>query len=140
MTALRSAYLLDVKRYFEAHRGALVSKGELEFEEEADPLVTEELWEVVLWLKSDIYLVLTLWGDSRATFVVRESTKKRRHKLLLRVREFALLASPSDIFEAFKNAASRLHALSTPPGSESDQAIFDELRRGWLSLSRAELH
>jgi hypothetical protein len=137
---LKSQYLLDIKAYFESRRGALAYKGEFEFEEESDLLVTEELWEAVLWLKSDVYLVLTVWGDSRATFVVRENTKKRMHKLLLRVREFPLLAPPSAVFEAFKDAASRLYSLSTPPDTESDSAILNELRTRWLSLSDAELH
>ncbi len=140
MTLLRSQYLLDIRTYFEGHRGALASKGELDFEEETDPLVTEELWEVVLSLKSDVYLVLTVWGDSRATFVVRESTKKRRHKLLLRVRDFPLLAPPSEVFDSFKNAASRLYSLSTPPGTEPDRALLAELRASWLSLSHEKLH
>ena len=127
--------------YVRESESVLRSKGKLEFEHEPNSRVTGELWEVVLWLVSDVYVVLTVWADSVATFVVRESTRKRLHKVLLRVDEFPLLAPPARVFDAFKDSAASLYCLSTPPlGTEADNLLLDEIRTCWLGLSRAQLH
>jgi hypothetical protein len=136
--ALHSSYLSDIRSYFRKHRGALSFLGTLEFEEEDHPELSEELWEVVLWLRFDVYLVLTVWGDSRATFVVRESAKKRMHKVLLRVMDFPLLASAESVFLTFRKSAATLHRLSMPPGSQADRRILASVRALWLDISRTE--
>jgi hypothetical protein len=139
MSSLHSEYLQDIREAFEAHRKALAYHGKLQFEDEPNELVTRELWEVALRTPK-LSLALTVWGDSIATLIVREGSRKRAGKVLLRLEEFPLLATPEAIYLAFIESASSLVLLLRPPDPSPDQELLDRLRAQWLALSKQELH
>lgn len=88
-----------------------------------------------------VYQALVVWGDQVATYVARECVRKRMDKVLVRVREFPLAATPSSIVETFWWAEYELGTLGQPPGaSAADRALLASIEERWLQLSTSDAH
>ena len=141
---LRSQFLLDVKAQFSLGRRGW--PGELvEFEEEQGASVLDESLEVLRHVGRGhelfVYQTLTIWGDQVATYAVRESVRKRRFRLMLRIREFPLSASPASIVATYWWASDQLKQLSVPPGgTRDDRALLRDIETRWLELSGSASH
>ncbi len=88
-----------------------------------------------------VYQSLTIWGDQVASYTVRESVKKRSHRLLWQVHEFPLTASPARVPQVYLRCVDILRGLEVPPGeSAHDVLLFEQIDGEWSSLSRAQSH
>lgn len=136
---LRSQFLLDIQASFLAGPRQWVR--ELEFEEVGEEIVSHEALAVVSKIhvrELYVYQQLTVWGDQVARFSVREDSRKRQDRVLLRVDEFALGVEPKKIVEVFQWADLRLSSLDTPPGnSEGDRRLLRAIEEEWLKISTA---
>ena len=141
-STLRSMFLIDLRRQFEVGPKGRPAKHALEFAEEVSESPLRESLEVLRDLRARnqyVYQSLTVWGDQVATFTVRESLRKRRHKILLQIPEFPVVAPLERVVETFWWAHDRLLKLGTPPGfSSGDRVLLNDIEQRWLALSFME--
>ncbi len=141
---LRSQFLIDLKEPFETPQHKW-QKDLVEITEEAGESVLDESLEILSYVSRGqelfVYQSLTIWGDQVATYTVRESIKKRLHRLLWQVDEFPLITTPARVAQAYWRCVDSLRKLGVPPGeSPHDVLLFKQIEREWLNLSRDQAH